>query len=749
MNNGYLICSAIILLFVLLLGCNEKNVQLKDGTASMIARLDSIAQNVDPATNEYANRKRVEYYKKIPTPYSTDLKINYHYFLAQELLKAGDTEQAIEEFNVILNLLSQFDKKKQDSADTASFKQLQLVKESLALSYLRLGEQQNCLINHSSSSCLFPINEEGRHTITSGSEKAIELFEEILNESEQDDIIIQWLLNIAYMTLGKHPNEIADKWLIPSSAFKSEYDIKHFPDIASTVGLAEMGLSGGSITEDFNNDGFIDVVASSWGLDDQLHYFENNGNGLFTKKTSEAGLTGIVGGLNLRHADFNNDGFADILVLRGAWLQQAGLHPNSLLQNNGDGTFSDVTESAGLLSFHPTQTAEWGDFNNNGWLDLFIGNESTESDIHPSELYLSQQDGTFINVAQQAGVDVIGYIKGVAVGDFNNDGFQDLYISRFNDTNILFKNHGPNEDGIPIFSDVTIEAGVAEPVNSFPTWFWDYNNDGWLDIFVSGYNATSGDVAKEYLGIKTEAEMPRLYKNNGDGTFTNVATEMGLNKIMYTMGSNFGDLDNDGFPDFYVGTGDPNFRSIMPNRMFRNNKGEYFQEVTSSGGFGHLQKGHGVSFADLNNNGFQDIFTVIGGAFEGDVSMNALFENPGNDNNWITLLFDGQESNRLGIGNRIAIEIENSDGIRTIHKSVTTGSSFGSSSLQQEIGLGNAMNINSIKIIWPASGNKQVFKDVKMNQFYQVSENNDLLKKVERKQIHFGEESKPMIHSHH
>lgn len=730
-----------ILLIALISGCINKDIQLEDGTDSMVTLLDSITQNIDPKANEYANRAKIKYYEKIPVPIRIDMKINFHSIVAEELLKAGDTEKAIEQFYVVLDLLDQLDTKQEEAA---AFKHS--VKESIALSYLRLGEQQNCLINHTSASCLFPINSNGVHSLTNGSEKAIEYYEEIL-ERDPDDMVSQWLLNIAYMTLGKHPMEVPEKWLIPPNAFEAEYDIKQFPDIASTVGLAEIGLSGGSITEDFNNDGFIDVVASSWGLDDQLHYYENSGNGFFTNKTKQAGLTGIVGGLNLRHADFNNDGYADILVLRGAWLQQEGLHPNSLLQNNGDGTFSDVTESAGLLSFHPTQTAEWADFNNDGWLDLFIGNESIESDNHPSELFLSQQDGTFKNIATLAGVDVVGYIKGVAVGDFNNNGLQDLYISKFNEPNILFENLGPDEKGIPRFSDVTQLAGVAEPSNSFPTWFWDFNNDGWLDIFVSGYQATSGDVAREYLGIETEAEMPRLYKNNGDGTFTDVATEMELNKIMYTMGSNFGDLDNDGYLDFYIGTGDPNFRSIMPNRMFRNNKGENFQEVTSSGGFGHLQKGHGVSFADLDNDGDQDIFTVIGGAFEGDVYMNALFENPGHDNHWITLLFKGKVSNFFGVGNRIKIKIETSGGLQTIQRVVSTGGSFGSSSLQQEIGLGDATNIIELEVFWPASGKKQIFRDIKMNHFYKISEDNDTLKTLKRKQVHF--ERSENMNSHH
>lgn len=718
-----------ILFFLLLVACGDEPVDLRDGTEAMVARLDSIARNVDPMANPYASRARVEYMRQIPEPDSPEENIRYKGTLAREMVFAGETESAIE---ILTSLLHQLENDQKHLADSY----LESLVDLLAFSYLRLAEQQNCLLNHSSVSCLFPIRKEGVHTLTEGSERAMELYQRLLREWRPDNMEAQWLLNVAAMTLGKHPEGVPAQWLIPTDSFETDEPFPQFPDVAPFTGLAEeMTLSGGSVTEDFNRDGFIDIMASSWGLSDQIRYFENSGDGQFADRTEEAGLTGITGGLNMIHADFDNDGYADVFVLRGAWLGETGLHPNSLLRNNGDGTFSDVTESTGLLSFHPTQTAVWSDFNNDGWLDLFIGNESFGSGVHPSELYLSNRDGTFRNVAKDAGVAVTGYIKGVTAGDFNNDGYQDLYISRFGGPNSLFRNNGPGSNDIPRFNDVTAQAGVAEPVESFPTWFWDYNNDGLQDLFVSGYYATPGDVAREYLGMPHEAEFPRLYRNNGDGTFTDVQSEAGLEKVIYAMGSNFGDLDNDGYLDFYAGTGDPDMRSVIPNRMFRNNSGRKFTEVTSPGGFGHLQKGHGISFADLDNDGDQDIFTVIGGALEGDVYLNALFMNPGNENNWITLLFRGSKSNRAGIGSKIMIEGETPSGSRKIYRTVTTGGSFGSSTLQQEIGLGEISHIERLEITWPASGKKQVFRDVSVNVVYRVLENGDRVEPVERMQI--------------
>src|SRR5205823_12826185 len=154
-----------------------------------------------------------------------------------------------------------------------------------------------------------------------------------------------------------------------------------------------------------------------------------------------------------------------------------------------------------------------------------------------------------------------------------------------------------------------------------------------------------GDIAADYLGVPNQAELPRLYHNNHDGTFTDVTRAARLDKVLHGMGSNFGDLDNDGFLDFYLGTGNPDLSTLIPNRMFRNNEGKFFQDVTTSGGFGHLQKGHGVAFADLDNDGDQDILANLGGAYTGDIYRKALFENPGNSNRWLKLKLVGLQSN--------------------------------------------------------------------------------------------------------
>src|SRR5436190_8733164 len=675
----------------------------------MAERLERIAATADPSKNPFLNRQRAELLrKKLSTALPPKPEVDTRLEMALEYLRAGETEIALREFQAAATAIAKL-------SGPERLQNEWFLERFLGLAYMRLGEQQNCVARHTSASCLLPLGKGGIHDVGYGSSNAIVYLTAALRRNPQDLESI-WLLNLANMTLGNYPGGVPREWLIPPSAFESDYDIKHFEDVATEAGVAVFGLAGGVAMEDFDNDGDLDLMCSSWGLRDAIRYFENTGGGKFVERTKEAKLTGIVGGLNLIHADYNNDGFRDVLVLRGAWLRSAGAHPNSLLRNNGNGTFSDVTEAAGLLSFHPTQTAVWFDFDGDGDLDLFIGNESTRADPHPCELYRNNGNGKFTECAAALGVNVVGFVKAVVAGDYDNDGWPDLYLSRFQEPNNLFRNVGGKR-----FEDVTQAAGVAEPIDSFPCWFWDFDNDGQLDLFVSSYSyETSIDkVAADYMGMEKPGEVPRLYHNNGNGTFTDMAQRMRLNRVLVTMGSNFGDLDNDGWLDFYAGTGDPTLSSLMPNRMFRNEGGKVFQDVTTSGGFGHVQKGHGVAFGDIDGDGDQDVFAVLGGAYEGDGFQKALFRNPGHGNNWVTLRLQGTKSNRDAIGARIEVRL----GDRTIYRTVGTGGSFGSQSLQEEIGLGKAPRIETVTVRWPLPNKPtQTFSNVPINKVVAIRE---------------------------
>ena len=194
---------------------------------------------------------------------------------------------------------------------------------------------------------------------------------------------------------------------------------------------------------------------------------------------------------------------------------------------------------------------------------------------------------------------------------------------------------------------------------------------------------------------------------------------------MLGMGLNFGDLDNDGYLDFYVGTGNPELTTLIPNRMFRNAGGKFFQEVTTSGNFGHLQKGHGIAFADINNDGNQDVFEKMGGAYDGDTAYSSLYANPGHGNHWITLQLEGVQTNRCAIGARIKVTVRTAGGTRDIYKTVGSGASFGCNPLRQEIGLGQAQAIDRVEIYWPVSRKTQTLRGLTRDRFYRVREDQD------------------------
>ncbi len=608
----------------------------------------------------------------------------------------------------------------------------------MGVAHMRRAETLNCVERHTSDSCLFPIQGSGVHVNPENTREAARLFSAALEharEGSREALRARWLLNVAHMTSGSYPDEVPPRYLIPPGAFASDEPFPRFSEVAPRAGLDVHGHAGAAIAEDFDGDGWLDVMFSTWHTSGNLRYFRNNGDGTFAERTEQAGLRGLYGGLNALQADYDNDGDADVLVLRGAWWRQLGRHPKSLLRNNGDGTFSDVTFDAGLGAIHyPTQTAAWADYDLDGDLDVFVGNESgkgirnvqgTDPDATaPCQLFRNDGDGTFTDVAAAAGVQNLRYTKGAVWGDYDNDGDPDLYASNGGHKNRLYRN-----DGDGTFTDVAEELGVTLPIAGFPTWFWDANNDGWLDLFVGAYGGPLqppdvSSIAAGYLGLPDpDVELPGFYLGDGRGGFRDARAEWGLaRRPTQPMGANHGDLDNDGWPDFYLGTGYPGYEGLMPNVMYRNRSGSGFADVTTAGGFGHLQKGHGVAFADLDNDGDQDVLAKMGGGWLGDAYASALFENPGFGGRWLKLSLVGVRSNRSGVGARIRAEIVDGGRRRSVHHLVSTGSSFGANPLRAEIGLGGARRIERLEIRWPARDSVQRFEDVAVDQWIEVTE---------------------------
>jgi len=231
------------------------------------------------------------------------------------------------------------------------------------------------------------------------------------------------------------------------------------------------------------------------------------------------------------------------------------------------------------------------------------------------------------------------------------------------------------------------------------------------------------EVVRNFLGLPAQAESMKLYRNTGAG-FEDVTRAVGLDRVVPTMGANFGDLDNDGFLDFYLGTGAPSYAALMPNVMFRNRAGHSFADVTTATGTGHLQKGHGVAFADLDGDGNQDVYANIGGFVPGDAYQKVVFRNPGHPgNHWVRLRLVGVKSNRAAIGAQIRLTLVGEDGREALrYREVSSGGSFGASPLAQHIGLGRARRIKSVEVYWPASRTRQVLTDVPLDRVIEVRE---------------------------
>jgi hypothetical protein len=576
---------------------------------------------------------------------------------------------------------------------------------------MRRGENDNCIDCRGESSCILPISSAAVHVNPTGSRLAIGHFTEYL-EQFPDDLEVRWLLNLAHMTLGEHPGKVDPQYLISLDRFvKSEFDIGKFRDVGHLTGLNRFNQAGGALMEDFDNDGLLDMAVTSIDPTMSMAYYHNKGDGTFEDRSLEAGVTDQLGGLVCYQTDYNNDGRMDVFIPRGAWLP-IPIRP-SLLRNNGDGTFTDVTIKAGLQQPVNSNSACWADYDNDGWLDLFVACEK-----QPNRLYHNKGDGTFTEVSARAGLldPASQFCKGSTWIDIDNDDYPDLFLNNLTGFGELYRN---NRDGT--FTNATTQMGIDGPTHGFSCWTWDYDNDGWLDLFATCYDRTLKDVVKGLLGQPHSQYNNRLFRNQKGKGFEDKTKEAGLDLVFSAMGSNFADFDNDGFLDFYLGTGEPSLATLIPNRMFKNVDGRRFAEITGTSGTGHLQKGHGVACGDWDRDGDVDLFIETGGAVNGDKFHDVLFQNPGQGNHWLTVKLVGKKTNRAAIGARIKLVTAGAKP-QTIHRHVSSGSSFGANPLQQTIGLAGADRVAVLEVHWPTSGTTQVFHDIAADQAVEVTE---------------------------
>jgi len=605
---------------------------------------------------------------------------------------------------------------------------------------LRQGEVANCIQCVGPSSCIFPIARDAVHQHKAGSREAIKHFAKYL-ESVPGDLRVRWILNVAYMTLGEYPDKVPPRYVLPLDTFQSVVDVGRFQNVAPLVGLTSRGpnQAGGSVFDDFTGDGLPDLFTTSLDVDRGASLFVNRGDGTFVERSEEAGLGDQIYALNVARADFDNDGKLDVLLLRGGWERPMRM---SLLRNIGNGTFEDVTLASGLGEPIASESACWGDYDNDGLVDLFVcGEYAPESrsvkSIPPDarnhcRLYHNEGHGKFVDVAAAAGVAGELYTKGSAWGDYDGDGRLDLFVSNFYGPCRLYHNE---QDGT--FRDVAPELGVTGPSQGFACWFWDYDNDGRLDLYVNDYTTTLAEfVAIASKTAHQPSSRPRLYRNVGAAGFRDVTSEVGLDRAVMPMGCNFGDIDNDGFLDIYLGVGRMALESLVPNLMLRNSAGRRFEDMTMSSGTGNLQKGHGISFADWNCDGDLDMFLEAGGGTPGDRAHNALFQNPGHGRHWLKVKLVGTQSNRAAMGARIQAAVRGADGTsRSIYRTVGNNSSFGGNSLVESIGLADASRVAELVISWPASGTTQTFRDIAADEAIEITEGADSIRVLPHRRI--------------
>jgi tetratricopeptide (TPR) repeat protein len=729
--------ASILLVLIFLASCHEKPLP----NQSMIDLLKIAAKNDHNAANVFSPEAMIEQCDSLlnanPNEDQRSAALGKK---ANALLQLGEEQKAIDIYEKLL-------------ADIAPGKldERQSLLRDLAIAWLRQGDRMNCIDNHTAESCIYPISGGGVHRDKTGAQKAIELYKAVLADN-RSDWESRWLLNVAYMTTGGYPDSVPPQWLLKVKDDDSLHRIKPFRNVAMNAGLNYKCIAGGSIVDDFNNDGYDDIILSSWSLTEPMRYYRNNADGSFTDVSDSSGLGYLTGGLNIQQTDYNNDGYKDIFVLRGGWKGKFGKNPNSLLRNNGNGTFTDVTKEAGLLSFHPSQTAVWADFNNDGWLDVFIGNETTPGDeAHPCQLFINNGNGTFTDAAAQANCAVIKFVKGVTSADYDHDGLPDLFLSTLNGNKILLKNVSTKTGGVH-FKDVSQQAGLTHNLTrTFPTWFFDYDNDGWPDILVCGYEFTQS--LSYYAGAES-VNMPVgnagkifLFHNKQDGTFEEVTDKVGLHGTAFAMGANFGDIDNDGYLDFYLGTGNPQLRSAVPNKLYKNLAGERFQDITTAARVGNIQKGHGVSFADLDNDGNEDIYIKMGGAYVGDAFENSFYLNPGqNDNHWINLSLRGTVTNRASIGAHIKVVFREGGKERAVFRDVNSGGSFGSNPLRQHIGVGQAASVDRVEINWPVTGQTQTFRDLPVDRNFEMAEGDSVYHLYSLARLDFRSGVRKLVH---
>ena len=526
-------------------------------------------------------------------------------------------------------------------------------------------------------------------------------------ELNPKSLIVRWALYQGYARLGGYPDDLDAQYRIefsPEPGLPRSIGVV-FAEISAEVGLVRSDVGRSSTWADYDNDGDQDLFAMGHFEGGAL--FRNDAT-RFVEQTHTAGVEG-PGGFGSIFADYDNDGDQDLYITRDAWYGKA---PNTLYRNEGNGTFADVSQTAHVADEGSSFTAIWGDVDGNGYLDLFVSN-GVPGDGAPNRLYLGNERGHFADIASRTGIRPDRSI-GSAFADYDNDGDLDLYVANFNRLNTFYRNEGNGA-----FTDVTRQTRTQMPLGGYSAFFFDFDQDGWLDLFCSEMSDYQTALFSMVEGrVKSDKDRSFLYRNSKDGSFQDATYRADLGRSHGSVGAHFGDFDNDGFPDIYLANGGAEITRLEADALLYNRGDGRFVEIGRRVGLEQLGRGYGVSLADWDGDGDQDIYVPIGGTYPGDQHPNKLYRNDSPPRSWITLRLQGTKSNRDGIGARVRLRTAG----RTLYAEVRGGGGLGSgNSRQLELGLDAAQKIENLEIRWP-SGQIDSYQNLAVNQVLDLVE---------------------------
>lgn len=524
----------------------------------------------------------------------------------------------------------------------------------------------------------------------------------------------RWNLMVAAERAGDDPGGPPERYRldIPDRDAVSPF---RFEEVSAEVGIERWSRARGSGWADFDGDGDLDLVAL--GIRDPHALYRNrlveDGAATFAPAALDAALFDPRGGWSALFFDYDRDGDPDLYVTRDGW---DGEDANSLYRNDG-GRFVDVAAAAGVASAADGFTAAVADVNRDGLLDLYVANGVATRGGAPNELFLGAPEGRFVERGEAMGVADHGRSVGSAFGDYDGDGWSDLLVVNFFDGPVLYR----NLEGAG-FEDVSDVAGIAAPHEAFVGFFFDYDNDGWMDVFIVGFASDMEVALQSRLEGKAVHEGSRLalYRNDRDGTFTDITIEAGLSWNLGAMAATFGDYDNDGWQDIFIGVGAPPMERFEANRLFRNLGDGTFADVSASAGVDDLGKGHGATFADPDHDGDLDLFVPIGGAFPGDRQRSRYYRNPASQlphpNGWLHILLRASSLHPDAVGAQVALRVTDAPQAPVQLQEVAVGGGFGvTPSRILEFGLGQHETVAEVTIRWPGGGHR-VLRNIPGNQ---------------------------------